>query len=200
VTSLEGRPWIVKSVTRGERRRNPAAPFITSTLQQEAGRKLHFTAKKTMMLAQQLYEGIPLGDEGAVGLITYMRTDAVRIAPEAQAEAREWVSQRLGREYLPDSPPAYRAKKSAQEAHEAVRPSSVASVDAMWPSSLPRSMSRSSSAMMPTSLPVLLTTGRRRIPRWLKSFVASRIPASSRITVGFRVTNAPTRVEDESAP
>ena len=126
VTSLEGRPWIVKSVTRGERRRNAAAPFITSTLQQEAGRKLHFTAKKTMMLAQQLYEGIALGDEGAVGLITYMRTDAVRIAPEAQEEAREWVSRRLGREYLPDTPPVYRAKKSAQEAHEAIRPSAVA--------------------------------------------------------------------------
>src|SRR5262249_44189982 len=91
-----------------------------------AGRKLHFTAKKTMMLAQQLYEGIELGDEGAVGLITYMRTDAVRIAPEAQAEARAWVTERLGREYLPDSAPTYRAKKSAQEAHEAVRPTTVA--------------------------------------------------------------------------
>ena len=126
MNTLEGREWTVKSVTRGERRRNPAAPFITSTLQQEAGRKLHFTAKKTMMLAQQLYEGIALGEEGEVGLITYMRTDAVRIAPEAQAEAREWVTQRLGAEYLPDKPPAYRAKKSAQEAHEAIRPSSVA--------------------------------------------------------------------------
>src|SRR5262245_18817056 len=126
MTDLHGQQWKVKAVTRGERRRNPAAPFITSTLQQEAGRKLHFTAKKTMMLAQQLYEGIALGDEGAVGLITYMRTDAVRIAPEAQAEAREWLGRRLGREYPPDSPPAYRAKKSAQEAHEAIRPTSVA--------------------------------------------------------------------------
>src|SRR5262249_18351771 len=126
MTALHGQAWTVKAVTRGERRRNPAAPFITSTLQQEAGRKLHFTAKKTMMLAQQLYEGIAIGDEGAVGLITYMRTDAVRIAPEAQSEAREWVGRRLGREYLPDSPPAYRAKKSAQEAHEAIRPPRVA--------------------------------------------------------------------------
>jgi DNA topoisomerase I len=125
MTELHGQAWTVKDVTRGERRRNPAAPFITSTLQQEAGRKLHFTAKKTMMLAQQLYEGIALGDEGAVGLITYMRTDAVRVAPEAQAEARAWVTERLGREYLPDSPPSYRAKKSAQEAHEAIRPTSV---------------------------------------------------------------------------
>jgi len=125
MTSLHGATWRVKSVTRGERKRNPAAPFITSTLQQEASRKLHFTAKKTMMLAQQLYEGIDLGSEGAVGLITYMRTDAVRVSREAQGEAREWITGRLGREYLPDAPPYYKAKKSAQEAHEAVRPSSV---------------------------------------------------------------------------
>jgi len=125
MTSLHGAQWKVKSVNRGERRRNPAAPFITSTLQQEAGRKLHFTAKKTMVLAQQLYEGIALGAEGEVGLITYMRTDAVRIAPEAQVEAREWVARRLGREYLPEAPPVYRAKKSAQDAHEAIRPTSV---------------------------------------------------------------------------
>jgi DNA topoisomerase-1 len=126
MTALHGAQWKVKAVTRGERRRNPAPPFITSTLQQEAGRKLHFTAKKIMMVAQQLYEGIALGAEGEVGLITYMRTDAVRIAQEAQAEAREWVAQRLGREYLPDTPPVYRAKKSAQEAHEAIRPTAVA--------------------------------------------------------------------------
>src|SRR6266542_864910 len=125
MTALHGTPWRVKSLTRGERKRNPAAPFITSTLQQEASRKLHFTAKKTMMLAQQLYEGIDLGSEGAVGLITYMRTDAVRVSREAQGEAREWITGRLGREYLPDAPPYYKAKKSAQEAHEAVRPSSV---------------------------------------------------------------------------
>jgi DNA topoisomerase-1 len=126
MADLQGQVWTVRDVTRGERRRHPAAPFITSTLQQEAGRKLHFTAKRTMMLAQQLYEGVTLGDEGSVGLITYMRTDAVRIAPEAQAEAQAWVAERLGREYLPDSPPVYRAKKSAQEAHEAIRPTAVA--------------------------------------------------------------------------
>ena len=125
MTALHGCEWRVKSVTRGERKRNPAAPFTTSTLQQEAGRKLHFTAKKTMMLAQQLYEGIELGAEGSVGLITYMRTDAVRVSPEAQAEARDWVGRRLGREYLPDAPPVYRARKSAQEAHEAIRPAFV---------------------------------------------------------------------------
>src|SRR5258708_10232001 len=125
LTQLHGRAWPVKSVTRGERRRNPAPPFITPTLQQDASRKLHFSAKRTMMLAQQLYEGVELGEEGAVGLITYMRTDAVRVAAEAQEEARQGVAGRRGQEPLPDAPPTSKAKKSAQEAHEAVRPSSV---------------------------------------------------------------------------
>jgi len=125
MASLQDDRFIVKSVTRGERRRNPVPPFITSTLQQEAGRKLGFTAKKTMAVAQQLYEGIDLGAEGAKGLITYMRTDSVRVAREAQAEAREWITARLGLDYVPDAPPAYRSRGSAQEAHEAIRPSEV---------------------------------------------------------------------------
>ncbi len=125
MASLEGARYVVKAVTRGERRRNPAPPFITSTLQQEAGRKLGFTAKKTMTVAQQLYEGIDLGAEGPEGLITYMRTDSVRVAREAQDEAREWLTGRLGREYVPDTAPVYRSRGSAQEAHEAVRPSEV---------------------------------------------------------------------------
>jgi DNA topoisomerase-1 len=125
VARLDGQRFVVRSVTRGERRRNPAPPFITSTLQQDAGRKLGFSAKKTMTVAQQLYEGIELGDEGAVGLITYMRTDSVRIAQDAQAEARRWATERLGAEYLPDAPPTYKSRGSAQEAHEAIRPSDV---------------------------------------------------------------------------
>jgi len=125
MASLQDARFVVKSVTRGERRRNPVPPFITSTLQQEAGRKLGFTAKKTMAVAQQLYEGIDLGAEGAKGLITYMRTDSVRVAREAQAEAREWITARLGLEYVPEAPPAYRSRGSAQEAHEAIRPSEV---------------------------------------------------------------------------
>jgi DNA topoisomerase-1 len=125
MTALHGCAWRVRSVTRGERRRHPAAPFTTSTMQQEAGRKLRFTAKKTMMLAQQLYEGVELGADGSVGLITYMRTDAVRVSREAQEEAREWIAGRIGREYLPASPPTYREKRSAQEAHEAIRPTAV---------------------------------------------------------------------------
>ncbi|HET7342979.1 MAG TPA: type I DNA topoisomerase [Methylomirabilota bacterium] len=122
---LEGVPWVVRSVTRGERKRNPAPPFITSTLQQDAGRKLGFSAKKTMTVAQQLYEGIDVGEEGPVGLITYMRTDSVRIAAEAQAEARRWATERLGAEFVPDAAPVYKSRGSAQEAHEAIRPSDV---------------------------------------------------------------------------
>jgi DNA topoisomerase I len=126
VAGLQGERWTVKTVTRGERKRNPAPPFITSTLQQEAARKLHFSAKKTMLLAQQLYEGIEVGAEGPLGLITYMRTDSVHVSREAQEEARGWIGGRLGANYLPASPPVYRSKKGAQEAHEAVRPSDVA--------------------------------------------------------------------------
>jgi DNA topoisomerase-1 len=125
MASLEGARFVVKSVTRGERRRNPAPPFITSTLQQEAGKKLGFTARKTMTIAQQLYEGIDLGSEGAEGLITYMRTDSVRVAREAQAAARGWVIARIGEEYVPEAPPTYRSRGSAQEAHEAIRPSEL---------------------------------------------------------------------------
>ncbi|MGH7313008.1 MAG: type I DNA topoisomerase, partial [Candidatus Rokuibacteriota bacterium] len=125
MTTLDGARFVVRSVTRGERRRNPAAPFITSTLQQDAGRKLGFSAKKTMTVAQQLYEGVDLGDEGQVGLITYMRTDSVRVSREAQEQARAWVIGRLGGEYVADTPPIYKSRGSAQEAHEAVRPTEV---------------------------------------------------------------------------
>jgi DNA topoisomerase-1 len=99
----------------------PFPPFITSTIQQEAVRKL-VPRKKTMMIAQQLYEGIELGEEGAVGLITYMRTDSHRIAPEAQEWARIFIGKQYGKEYVPEKPPFYKSKASAQEAHEAIRP------------------------------------------------------------------------------
>jgi DNA topoisomerase I len=126
VESLAGAQFVVRSVTRGERKRNPAPPFITSTLQQDAGRKLGFSAKKTMTVAQQLYEGIEVDGEGPVGFITYMRTDSVRVAGEAQQEARQWATERVGGEYVPETPPVYRSRGSAQEAHEAIRPSEVA--------------------------------------------------------------------------
>jgi DNA topoisomerase-1 len=125
MAALEGAAFTVRTITRGERRRHPSPPFITSTLQQEAGRKLGFSAKKTMTVAQQLYEGVEVGSEGPVGLITYMRTDSVRVAREAQDEARAWARARLGAEYVPEAPPAYRSRGSAQEAHEAIRPSDV---------------------------------------------------------------------------
>lgn len=117
--------YTITKVKKGQRRRNPYAPFITSTLQTDASHKLHFSPRRTMRLAQQLYAGIELGDE-TVGLITYMRTDSPHVAPEAQEEAREYISGRWGKEYLPSKPPTYRSKSSsAQEAHEAIRPTSV---------------------------------------------------------------------------
>ncbi|WP_129672296.1 type I DNA topoisomerase [Candidatus Chloroploca sp. Khr17] len=126
VTDLDRASYRVVKVTRKDKRRSPAPPFTTSTLQQEAGRKLGFSAKKTMMLAQRLYEGIDLGgNEGVSGLITYMRTDSTNVAGEAQAEARRLIESRFGRDYLPDKPPVYKTKaKGAQEAHEAIRPTS----------------------------------------------------------------------------
>jgi DNA topoisomerase-1 len=123
VADLGRLPFVVKSVDRGERRKNPSPPFITSTLQQDAARKLHFSASKTMMVAQQLYEGVEIDNGGPVGLITYMRTDSPRVAAEAQNEARDVIAGRYGSDTLPERPPVYRARKSAQEAHEAIRPS-----------------------------------------------------------------------------
>ncbi len=115
----------VNALVRKEKRRNPVPPFTTSKLQQEAARKLRFTARRTMQVAQQLYEGIEVGDEGGVGLITYMRTDSTRVSPEAQAETRRFITGRYGAQFLPDRPPTYRSGKGAQEAHEAIRPTSV---------------------------------------------------------------------------
>lgn len=126
VDDLEGAVYVVQKVTRRERKRRPAAPFMTSTLQQEASRKLRFTAKKTMAVAQALYEGKDIGDGERVGLITYMRTDSVSVAESAQAKARELILEQFGQEYLPPKPPQYRTRsKSAQEAHEAIRPTNV---------------------------------------------------------------------------
>ena len=120
-------PWRVAEVRRRQVRQSPAPPFTTSTLQQEAWRKLRFSAKKTMLLAQQLYEGVPLGDQGSVGLITYMRTDSVNVAASAVAEARRFAAAHFGKEYVPPQPRTFKTRaKGAQEAHEAVRPTSIA--------------------------------------------------------------------------
>src|SRR5437870_2206498 len=118
--------FVVSEVTTKERKRNPVPPFITSKLQQEAARKLGFSVKKTMMLAQKLYEGVELGPEGSVGLITYMRTDSTRVSETALAEVRHFVNQQYGAAYLPDKAVHYRSKKDAQDAHEAIRPTDVA--------------------------------------------------------------------------
>jgi len=116
---------VVSEVTRKERKRNPVPPFITSKLQQEAARKLGFAVKRTMMIAQKLYEGVELGSEGSVGLITYMRTDSTRVSDAALQEARDFISKQYGAPYLPEKAIHYRSKKDAQDAHEAIRPTEV---------------------------------------------------------------------------
>ncbi len=123
--ALEDANWLVRSVDKKERRRNPAPPFTTSKLQQDSSRKLRFSVKRTMMIAQRLYEGVELGEEGLVGLITYMRTDSTRVAPEAIAEVREYVGKEYGAAYLPETPNTFKEKKEAQAAHEAIRPTSA---------------------------------------------------------------------------
>lgn len=122
VQAVEGGEWILEGITKKERKRNPVAPFITSTLQQEASRKLNFSPKKTMMLAQRLYEGLTVEGKGTVGLITYMRTDSTRLADEAVGNLRDFILDKFGKEYIPAKPNTYKVKKSAQEAHEAIRP------------------------------------------------------------------------------
>ncbi len=117
--------WTVKYVDKRERRRSAAAPFTTSKFQQDASRKLRFSVKRSMMIAQRLYEGIDLGDEGTVGLITYMRTDSVRVSNDALTELREMIASNYGAAYLPETPNVYKSKKEAQEAHEAIRPTSA---------------------------------------------------------------------------
>ncbi|MEZ5354544.1 MAG: type I DNA topoisomerase [Bryobacteraceae bacterium] len=126
VAALDGANYTVHAVGTKEKRRNPVPPFITSTLQQEAARKLRFSVKRTMGLAQRLYEGVELGAQGSVGLITYMRTDSTRVSDDALKEVREFIPQRFGPQYLPAAPNTFKSKKGAQDAHEAIRPTAVA--------------------------------------------------------------------------
>jgi len=126
LVDMEQSVYEISKIKRGERRRNPSAPFITSTMQQEASRRLGYTARRTMALAQQLYEGIDVGSGGPVGLITYMRTDSTNVSELATAEARQYIGERYGQKFLPTEPPKYKTRAaSAQEAHEAIRPTSV---------------------------------------------------------------------------
>ncbi|MBI4040365.1 MAG: type I DNA topoisomerase [Deltaproteobacteria bacterium] len=125
VSDLEGSAYQVKEIVKKERRKNPVPPFITAKLQQDAARKLGFTTQKTMMLAQKLYEGIELGEGESQGLITYMRTDSTRVSDEAIAEVRRYIQQKYGADYLPPTPHVYKSGKQAQQAHEAIRPTSL---------------------------------------------------------------------------
>ena len=139
VADMEAGAYQISKIKRGERRRNPSAPYTTSTLQQEASRRLGFTARRTMALAQQLYEGIDVDGNGTVGLITYMRTDSTNISELAQKEARQFIGERYGKGFLPDEPPVYKTRaRGAQEAHEAIRPTSVL----RQPDSLKHSLNR----------------------------------------------------------
>ena len=125
VSALIGAEYIVSALKKGTRKKQPAPPFITSTLQQEASRKLGFTGQRTMRIAQQLYEGVDVPGAGTTGLITYMRTDSLRISEEARAAAYKYITGRYGREYLPEKPRYFKTKSGAQDAHEAIRPTSV---------------------------------------------------------------------------
>jgi len=124
-SDIEENRFRVAKLTQEKKKRSPSPPYITSTLQQDAARRFSFPAQKTMQIAQQLYEGVELGEKGSVGLITYMRTDSFRIAEVAQKSAREFIRENYGKDYLPAKPRQYKSKKSAQEAHEAIRPTSV---------------------------------------------------------------------------
>lgn len=125
VSELSGAEYIVSALKKGTRKKQPAPPFITSTLQQEASRKLGFTGQRTMRIAQQLYEGVDVPGAGTTGLITYMRTDSLRISEEARAAAYKYITGRYGKEYLPEKPRYFKTKSGAQDAHEAIRPTSV---------------------------------------------------------------------------
>ena len=142
LAASKAKDFIVSDVKKRERKKNPAAPFTTSSLQQEASRKLGFTTRKTMSVAQELYEGIKLGREGVVGLITYIRTDATRVSQSAQSDARQFIEQEYGKKYLPTKPPVYAARKGAQEAHEAIRPTAVERIPAGIKSYLTRDQYR----------------------------------------------------------
>ncbi|HEY1805247.1 MAG TPA: type I DNA topoisomerase [Terracidiphilus sp.] len=126
LAALEKAEWSITGVQSREQQRRPLAPFITSQLQRDAANKLGFNVRRTMGVAQRLYEGVEIGAEGTTGLITYMRTDSPRVSPDAVAGAREWVAKELGEKYLPEAPNAYKGKKDAQDAHEAIRPTDAA--------------------------------------------------------------------------
>jgi len=173
LAALEGVTYVVTEVKQRERRKNPAPPFTTSTLQQEASRKLNFTARRTMQVAQQLYEGIDLGgSEGPVGLITYIRTDSTRIASVAQLEARDFLMERFGPEYVPEDLRQFKGRKDIQDAHEAIRPTSV------W--------------REPAALKNVLTRDQFRLYNLIwERFVASQMQAAVMDTMTVKISAGP---------
>jgi DNA topoisomerase-1 len=182
VDDLEGAHYLVTALREGERRRRPAAPFTTSTMQQEASRKLGFSARQTMRAAQQLYEGIDIGHDEQVGLITYMRTDSVNVAKQAQDEARAYITERYGAQYVPATPPVYKTRaKGAQEAHEAIRPTAVTRT----PESVARHLSREQRALYDLI--------------W-KRFVASQMEAALYDTISADIAALPQRLYARLSP
>jgi DNA topoisomerase-1 len=170
LADMESAVYSISKIKRGERRKKPPAPFTTSTLQQEASRRLGFTARRTMSLAQQLYEGIDVGNGGLVGLITYMRTDSTNVSQQAQNEASKFISQSYGQNFLPSKPPVYKKKsRGAQEAHEAIRPTSV--------------------LRNPNGIKEKLTRDQHRLYRLIwQRFVASQMAAAVYDTISVEVT------------
>ena len=167
---METADYTISKIKRGQRRRNPPTPFITSTLQQDASRRLGFTAKRTMAVAQSLYEGVDVGEGGGTGLITYMRTDSTHIAEAAVNETREYVAERFGKEYLPETPTKHKTRaKGAQEAHEAIRATSV--------------------LRTPEKLKEYLNTSQYKLYRLIwQRFVASQMSAAVYDTLQIEVT------------
>ncbi|MCX7922366.1 MAG: type I DNA topoisomerase [Clostridia bacterium] len=166
---IQGSKFIVQKVKLGEKRKSPAAPFITSTMQQEAARKLGFTTKKTMMVAQQLYEGIEVKGIGAVGLVTYIRTDSTRISTEAQQEARSYIKEKYGEKYIPEEVRVYKNKSASQDAHEAIRPTHI--------------------TMEPESIRESLTNEQYKLYKLIwERFIASQMAAAVYDTVGADIS------------
>jgi DNA topoisomerase I len=179
IAELEKSNFAISKVKKGSRKKTPSAPFITSTMQQEASRRLGFTAKRTMALAQQLYEGIDIGSSGTVGLITYMRTDSTNISEEAQREARNLILKTYGEEYLPKKPRVYKTRaKGAQEAHEAIRPTSV--------------------SRQPAELKAFLSRDQYRLYQLIwKRFLASQMANALYDTITVEITGTSTSGSDQ---
>ncbi len=171
LAAIEHAPFVVSNIKRQDKNRSPAPPFITSTLQQEASRKLNMSPRRTMSIAQQLYEGVDIQGEGTVGLITYMRTDSLRLSDEAVAAARSFAGARYGQEYLPPAPRQFKTKAGAQDAHEAIRPSNV--------------------TLTPESIKKDLTTEQFRLYKLIWSrFLASQMATAVYDSLGIEVTSA----------